>query len=173
MPPAFSTIVVVPVRMRFERGDRHHQGLLVALEQAGGPDGQARGIGESEVLVEAALEDRGHVRVAVDQARQQRLAAAVVDLGVRILPEDLSVGPIAAILSPNRERHIVVHRIGVDDRRVGEDDGPAAAGCAVAPPCARSIAAEPAPAAASSSRRLSLVEFAMACAPVMFWKSGG
>ena len=41
------------------------------------------------------------MRVTVDQAREQRLAASVVDLGLRIRPEDRSVGPIAAIVSPS------------------------------------------------------------------------
>ena len=69
---------------RFERADRHHQRRLLALQQAGGLDGQTRGVREPEVLVEAALEDGSQVRVAVDEAGKQRLAASVVDLGVRI-----------------------------------------------------------------------------------------
>ena len=71
---------------RFQRADGDHQRALFALKQAGGLDGQARGVGESEVLVEAALERRREVGVTVDQAREERLAAPVVDVGVRIRP---------------------------------------------------------------------------------------
>ena len=116
-------MVVVPGLQRFQRADGDHQRGLFALKKAGGPDGQARGVGESEVLVEAALERRREVGVTVDEAREERLASPVVDVGVGIRPED-RVGradrrdPVAC----DRERHVVLNGIDVHDGRVSEDD---------------------------------------------------
>ena len=108
MPPTFSTIVVVPVRIA-------SNAATVTISDASSPwsrllgcDGEARGVGEAEVFVEAAREHRAHVGMAVDQAREKRLAASVVDVGARMRLEDL-VGrtdrrdPVAF----HRQRHVV------------------------------------------------------------------
>src|SRR5690349_21962645 len=47
----------------FQRGDAHHQRVLLALQQARRLYGETRGVWESEIFVEAAREDGGHVRV--------------------------------------------------------------------------------------------------------------
>ncbi len=63
------------------------------------------------------------MRVAVDQPGKERLAAAVVDIGVRIGLEDL-IGrtdrgdPVA----DNGERDVVLHGVRVDDGRIRKDD---------------------------------------------------
>jgi hypothetical protein len=64
------------------------------------------------------------VRVAVDQAGEQRLAAPAVDLGAGIRLEELIGGsnrrdPVAI----HRKRDLVAHGIRRDDRGVGKDDG--------------------------------------------------
>src|SRR5207244_11566897 len=61
-----------PGPYRFQGTDRDHQRPLLPLQETGGTDGQARGVGKSEVLVEAALERGREMRVTVDQAREQR-----------------------------------------------------------------------------------------------------
>ena len=58
---------------RFERADGDHQGALLALKQARRAGPPARGVGKSEVLVEAALEGRRQVRVTVDQTGSSAL----------------------------------------------------------------------------------------------------
>ena len=94
--------------------------------------------------------------MAVDQAGEERLAAAVVDLGARIRLRRSSVGPMAAIVSPSTASATSsLNGVDGDDGGVGEDDG--RAGCGSAPGCcaaSSSSAAAPAPAPASSSRRL-------------------
>ena len=124
MPPLFSTIVVVPVRMRFQRTDGDHQRRLFALQQAVGLNGELRGVGEAEVLVEPARERRRKMRVTVDEAGEQRLAAAVVDLGLRIGLQNL-VGRADGrdSVALDRQRHVVAHGVHGHDGRLREDDG--------------------------------------------------
>ena len=112
----------------FERADGGHQRALFALQQAGGLHGQPRRVGEAEVFVEAAAERLREVRVAVDQAGEQRLAAAVVDLGVGIRLEHL-VGRAdrGDRVAGHRQRDVVPNGIDGDDRGVGKDHG--VAGC--------------------------------------------
>ena len=108
-----------------ERGDLHHEIAFLSLEEAGGRDRQVCGVGEAEVLVEAARDDCPHVGVTVDEAREERLAAPVVLLGVGIVAEHLIGGadcrdPVAL----DREGHIVLYGIGVGDGGVREHDCP-------------------------------------------------
>jgi len=106
-----------------ERGHLHHEVAFFALEQARGRDGQVGGVGEAEVLVEAARDDRPHVRVAVDEAGEERLSAPVVLLGPGVGGEDL-VGRTDGRdeVALDRERHVVLDGVGVRDGGVGEHD---------------------------------------------------
>ncbi len=113
-----------PRANRFECRHGDHQGGFLAFEQAPGGERQAIGVREAEVLVEAAGQDGPHVRVAVDEARKERLAPAIVHLGPRIRLEDV-VGRAdrhdhAAL---DGKGHVVLHAIGVHHRGVREDDG--------------------------------------------------
>src|SRR5688572_32925292 len=109
---------------RFKRADCGHQRGFFALQQAARLHGQLRGIGKSEVFVEPARERRTEMRVTVDEARNERLAAAVVDVGVGILLEDRIRSPNRRdAIALHRQRDIVLHAIRVDDRRVRKDDG--------------------------------------------------
>jgi hypothetical protein len=66
------------------------------------------------------------VGVTVDEAREQRLSAAVVDVGVAISPENRVGGADRHNrVAFDRERDIVLDGVDVDDGGVGEDDGPA------------------------------------------------
>jgi hypothetical protein len=93
------------------------------LQEATGLDRQARGVGEAEIFVEPALEDRAHVRVAVHETREDRLAASVVDVGPRVGLEDL-VGrtdrhdPVPL----HCQRDVVLNGISVRHSGVGEHD---------------------------------------------------
>ena len=103
---------------------------------------------------------RGQVRVAVDQAGEERLAAPVVDIRVRIALEDL-IGRADRrdLVADNGQRHVVLHGVGVDDGRVAEHDRPVAAGCCACRPRGSSrSAAAPAPAPASRSRRVIFID---------------
>ena len=65
------------------------------------------------------------MRVAVDQAGQQRLAAPVVDLGLWILREHLRRGPDGGNpIADHGERHVVAHLVHGHDGGVGEHHGP-------------------------------------------------
>ncbi len=109
-----------------ERRDGDHQRVLLPLEETRGLNGQARGVRESEILVEAAREYRCHVGVTVDEAWEQRLTASVVDVGVRIRPEDRVGGADRHdLVALHRERHVVLNGIDGDDGCMSEDDGPA------------------------------------------------
>ena len=111
---------------RFERADGGHQRGFFALQQAARLHRQLRGIGKAEVFVEPARERRAEMRVTVDEARDERLAAAVVDVGVGILLEDRIGRPDRRdAIALHRQRDVVLHAIRVDDRRVRKDDGPA------------------------------------------------
>ena len=86
--------------------------------------GEARGIREPEVLVEAALEGRRKVRVAVDQPRQQRLPMSVVDFRTRIFRKEVVRGanlrnPIAVHSEPD----VVVHCVDRHNGGMSEHDG--------------------------------------------------
>ena len=50
-----------PGANRFQRTDGDHQRGLLALQETGGLDRQARGVGESEILVEPARERRAEI----------------------------------------------------------------------------------------------------------------
>ncbi len=63
------------------------------------------------------------MRMAVDQTREQRLSAAVVDLGAAILLEDrVRRTDRRDSVALDRERHVVLHAVHVHDGHVGEDD---------------------------------------------------
>ena len=102
---------------RLERADHRHQRVLLTREQAARLHGQTVAVGEAEVLVEPAGDRRAQMGVAVDQAREERLAAAVVDLGLGILLENLVGRPDgrddAAL---DRQRDVVLGAVDGDDR---------------------------------------------------------
>ena len=110
---------------RLERADHGHQRGFFSRDQAGGLHRQAIAVGEPEVLVEPARERCAEMRVAVDEAREQRLAAAVVDLGLRIRLQDLFGGPDRRdAAAHDRQCDVVLNAVDVDDRGVGEDHRP-------------------------------------------------
>jgi hypothetical protein len=71
------------------------------------------------------LQRSGEVRVTIDQAREDRFAAPVVDVGVRIAPQDLLARPDRGNrVAHHRDRGIILDGVGVDDRCIAEDDRP-------------------------------------------------
>ena len=116
-----STIVVVPVRIA-------SSAPMVVKSVASSPCSRlpglhldVGGIRKSEIFVEAALERGAEVRVAIDEPRHERLAAPVVDVGVRILLHDGVVLPDRDdAIALHGERHALLHGIGIDHHRVGE-----------------------------------------------------
>ena len=66
------------------------------------------------------------MRVTVDEARHDRLAAAVVDVGSGILLENRVRGADRDdAIGLHGERNILLNRVGIDHHRVGEHDDPA------------------------------------------------
>src|SRR4029079_10496204 len=83
--------------------------------------GQTRGVGESKVFVEAALQRGGEMRVTVDQPGEERFAAAFVDLGVRVGPEN-RVGRTDGgdRVADHGQRDVVLDGVDGDDGRARE-----------------------------------------------------
>ena len=111
---------------RLERADGDHQRAFFSLQEPIGLDGEARGIRKAEILVEATLKSGRQMHVTVDETRQKRFPTAVVDVGVGTRGEDGVCwtdrrDPVAL----DRERHVVLHGIDVDDGRMSEDNGTA------------------------------------------------
>ena len=121
-----STIVVVPVRIA-------SSAPTVTINVASSPwsrlpalHRELRGIGKAEVLVEAAFQRGAKMRVTVDEARHEGLAAAVVDIRVRILLQDrIRRSDRGDAVALHRERDVFLNGIGIDHHRVGKHDGPA------------------------------------------------
>jgi len=83
-------------------------------------------LGNPKSSLKTAREDSGHVRVTVDEAGEQRLSPAVVDVGVPIRSENRVGGADRHdSVALDRQRHIVLNGIDGDDRGVSEDHSPA------------------------------------------------
>ena len=107
-----------------QRRHPNHQRALVTLKEAAGRDGEARGVRESEVLVETTRDDCPHVGVTVDEAREQRLSSSVVDLGPGIrLQNRVRRADRHDARAFDRERHVVQHLVGVHNGGIGEHNG--------------------------------------------------
>lgn len=114
---------------RFEGTHDDHQRGLFALQQTARLNGELRRVGEAEVLVEPALQRRGQMGVTVNQSRKQRLAASVVNVRIRVGPEDLIRRPDGGDgIADHGQRHVIPDRVGVDDRGVAENNRPARGG---------------------------------------------
>ena len=110
---------------RFQRADRDHQGSLIDRKQAFGPDGDMRGIGKAEILVETAAHGLPQMGMTVDQARQNGLSAPVINFGVGIFPHSRIGGTDCGDLAVHhRQCHIILYRIGIGDSNMREDDRP-------------------------------------------------
>ena len=115
-----------PGANRFQRADGDHQRALLALKEAGRPHRETRGVGKPEVLVEAALEGRGKMCVAVDETREERLAASFVYLGTGVVPENrVRRSDRDDSVASNGKRRVFLHAVDRHHGRVRKDDGPA------------------------------------------------
>ena len=124
MPPAFSTNVVVPVRIASSAPTTVISVASSPCSRLPGWTGSFAEFGKPK----SSLKPRCSVAVRcawqLIEAGKDRLVASVVDVGVGILLEDLGGWTNRGnLVAHHRERHVVLNGIGVHHRRVRKDNG--------------------------------------------------